>query len=722
MSSTLLLALRWRWQAFAGVALIDNDPQKAISLCIGRNKIKAYQHTINHNYIIDKAMKNLAVAAITTFYVAVAAASDGNVLSPAGSKVTPINAIATNYTDDDGTTLQGFLSLPTSVSNNTTKLPAVIVLHDSDGPNKYEQQRASILASDEFGFVAFAADMFGYDAELPPPGTWGVGPVADLNANVTLFVMRIQAAIDYVQDLDYVDETKVALVGYCLGGTGIVHYLNTNGNQESTEGAAPPVAGANGVHPSILGDWGSPKGEIAIPALFLTGGDDFLTGPEAMKKLEKDMSNSVSPWETVRYSQIGHAFSNWWSEDSYNPRVDARSWRFTTNFLREVFGTNNLQHRLPSLPADVDIEPVDYAKDEDFGPLKGFVAMPPNSKSMEEEGILMPVVIRLLDGKGEDDMNDQLLAKENAMSGYIWFIAYTQADVLIPSNNTDTFLSCVKAAIAYAKTNIQGADPNNIAIGGYVGMGITRTSSDYSGTGAIYFAMSDDVDEGVKAILIGKGNLEEVAKSQMVADALLMSDVANGSGGWGNNGGGGEGFDWSSDAANQDWNGNIDADNSIWSGAVGDVNDSGQWPQDEDAPSSSSPWGNERRMNEITTNNKPQILLLSDVNTDDMDDVIKVENAFIALDLNYELTRVASEGESSATAFVRDQAKTLLTEVFAPYEYEQSSTSSETIPDTNSSETKPDTITDNSSAASKLEAFSFAGLLLVMYIGGNQLL
>lgn len=655
-------------------------------------------------------MKNYLLA-VSTYYVALAAASDDKndlTLSPAGSQDTPINVIATNYTDDDGTTLQGFLSLPT-MSNNT-KLPAVIVLHDSDGPNEYEQQRASILASDEFGFVAFAADMFGYDAELPPPGTWGVGPVADLNANVTLFVMRIQAAVDYVQSLDYVDEKKVALIGYCLGGTGIVHYLNTNVNRESTESLG--VVGGVGVHPSILGDWGSPKGEIDIPALFLTGGDDFLTGPEAMKKLEKDMSNSVSPWQTVRYSQIGHAFSNWWSEESYNPRVDARSWRFTVNFLGEVFGTNNLQHRLPSLPVDVDIEQVDFAKDEEFGPVKGYVAMPPNSKSMEEDGILMPVIIRLanekmVDGEGEDDMNDQLRAKESAMSGYIWFVAYTQADVLIPSNNTEMFLSRVKAAIAFVKTNIQGADPNNIAIAGCDG-GMSHTGtvtcSGYSGAGALYYAMSDDVDEGVKAILTGKGKLDEVAQSQMVADALLMSE--DDSGGWGSGG-----FDWGSDAVNQDWNSTIDAAGSdTWSGPT---NDSGGWPQDEDAPSSSSPWGNERRMNEITANNKPQILLLSDVDTDDMDDVIKVENAFIALDLNYELTRISSEGELSATAFARDQGKTLLTEVFAPYEYQQSSTSSETIPDMN---------TDNSSSASTLGAFSFVGLLLVMVMGGNQLL
>ena len=635
-------------------------------------------------------------------HVAAAAVSSGVLLTPAGSQDTPINVIPTNYTDADGTLLQGFLSLPANANanneenNNNNKLPAVIVLHDSDGPNAYEQQRASILATGEIGCVGFAADLFGYDAELPPPGenTWGSDnetPVSLLNSNITLFVMRIQAAIDYVQGLDYVDETRVALLGYCLGGTGIVHYLNNVNGSGGKEGQIP-VAGVNAVHPSILGDWGKPIGQIDIPALFLTGGDDFLTGPDAMKKLEYDMSNSVQPWETVRYSKIGHAFSNWYSQQNYNERVDARSWRYTVNFLEEVFGLwNNLQHRLPSLPAEVDITPVLYYVDDGNNEYSGYVVMPPNA----EEGTLMPVIIMLANDVMVDTRNDDNdtsvlfglgLFGWSASNGYIGFVAESQARVtLSPNNNTSTtevFLSRVKAAVNYAKT-IQGADPTKIAIYGCGVGGMSQsgrvTCSGYSGAGALYYAMSDDVDTSVKAIIVYNGKLGEVATSEMVADALLMSDAGDASGGWGGGWGGGE----------------VGGDNS-------------EWPQEEGVPSSPS-WGNTRHLSESATN-KPQILIVSSVDKDDMDDVIKVEKALISLDLNYELTRVSTEGELSATMLIRDQARTLLAEVFAPYEYQQS-TSSESITDTN---------TDNSSAASIL-ATSFIVFVLAMVVGGGQL-
>lgn len=98
--------------------------------------------------------------------------------------------------------------------------------------------------------------------------------VGQYTSNATLFSTRIQAAVDYMKSLDYVDNSKIVLIGYCLGGTGIVHYLYTRGDESD-------VAGACGVHPSLFGDWGKPVGTINIPALFLTGGNDFLTGPSA---------------------------------------------------------------------------------------------------------------------------------------------------------------------------------------------------------------------------------------------------------------------------------------------------------------------------------------------------------------------------------------------------------------------------------------------------------
>lgn len=180
-----------------------------------------------------------------------------------------------NYTDSEGVLLQGFLSKPSNDEQN--QYPAVIILHDQDGPDAYEQQRATLVAQ-ELGYIGFAADIYGFGVELPEDdGTWG-GPRAEFIqsylGNATLISTRIQAAVDYIQSLEYVDSTKVALIGYCFGGTGVVHYLNTRGSDST-------VAGACGVHPSLMGDWGGPSGSIHVPALFLTGGSDFLTGPEA---------------------------------------------------------------------------------------------------------------------------------------------------------------------------------------------------------------------------------------------------------------------------------------------------------------------------------------------------------------------------------------------------------------------------------------------------------
>jgi len=42
--------------------------------------------------------------------------------------------------------------------------------------------------------------------------------------NMTLFVSRIQRAIDEVKKLDGVDTDNIALIGFCFGGTGVMHY------------------------------------------------------------------------------------------------------------------------------------------------------------------------------------------------------------------------------------------------------------------------------------------------------------------------------------------------------------------------------------------------------------------------------------------------------------------------------------------------------------------
>jgi len=189
-------------------------------------------------------MKFLAVIAPVLFSIvrhwipAVAA------LEAPGGPLYPVDVVAQNYTDDEGVLLQGFLSLPSTATQ--VALPVVVVLHDSSGPDTYEQQRATMVAR-ELGYIGFAADVYGLLTDIPEDTGGWAGPyaefVAQLTSNATLFALRIRAAVDHVKSLPEVDAERVALIGYCLGGTGIVHYLNSG-----EKGAS---AGAVGFHPSI---------------------------------------------------------------------------------------------------------------------------------------------------------------------------------------------------------------------------------------------------------------------------------------------------------------------------------------------------------------------------------------------------------------------------------------------------------------------------------------
>ena len=78
--------------------------------------------------------------------------------------------------------------------------------------NQYEKERATLLAKE--GYVAFAADIYGADLqeglEFPTMRAQSTFYRTD---NVTMFVSRMQRAIDLVKSYDFVSD-DVALIGY----------------------------------------------------------------------------------------------------------------------------------------------------------------------------------------------------------------------------------------------------------------------------------------------------------------------------------------------------------------------------------------------------------------------------------------------------------------------------------------------------------------------------
>jgi len=592
-----------------------------------------------------------------------------------GGPDSPIDVTPQNYTDAEGVLLQGFLSLPPDINSNsdTAPLPAVIILHDASGPDTYEQQRATILAH-SYGYVGFVADIFGLLTVKPAadaPWSESGAFVSQFTNNATLFTQRIQAAVDYVRALDEVDETKVGMIGYCLGGTGIVHYLNMYG-EVGSDGSDVPLAGVVAFHPSLSngvgpGPFGSPSGKIDIPSLFLTGGADFLTGPQAMAKLEEDMMmgssddgdvDSSTPWETVRYAKIGHAFSNWLSEGSYDERADARSWHSMTTFLEEEFGFGLSDYSSSLDSPEEQVEKVNYTDSMDGDHLlTGYVSLPEGMA----EGEVLPVVIILphaMDMDGPDRYEQQRATQVASDVGYIGFVADIYSHDLkdtpaleleeLYHSNTTKYLSRIRAAVDHVKT-MEGVDGDKIAV---IGFG-------FGGSGALYYALSgDEVDGAVKAIASIHGELGHVANS--TADMTAAAAPSDGSN-WGSGTTGGD----------SDWGSGTTGGDSDWgSGTTGSDSD---WVTED----VSSTWNNEttarRRMSDST--HQPQIIIQSGADGDAMEDVIKLEQTLIDMGANYELTRFSdtkdnftiwSDGNYNPRASARsfDQLGTVLNEVF----------------------------------------------------------
>lgn len=215
-----------------------------------------------------------------------------------------------DYVDVDGAELRGYLSLPSE--DFVTPAPAVVILPDWDGVNNYEQLRATLLA--DRGYVAFAADIYGKDLQVDLSFDERVELATLYRSNATLFVQRIQRAIEVVKETPEVDSGKVAVIGYCLGGTGAIEYAISG-----SDDAEIVVAFHGGLQNLTRNN----TADIKPYVLVLSGGIDDAHGNQT--ELEINLNNASADWEVTRYAQVEHGYTVW-GGDGYNLRADARSW------------------------------------------------------------------------------------------------------------------------------------------------------------------------------------------------------------------------------------------------------------------------------------------------------------------------------------------------------------------------------------------------------------
>ena len=158
------------------------------------------------------------------------------------------------------------------------------------------------MAAQDMGYFAFAADVYGKDLHNVDDFEKRIELSTMYRSNPSLFIGRIQAAVDQVLDgFDgsfMIMEDKIALIGYCFGGTGSLLYALSD-----KDDVLAVVSVHGGLMPfEINTDAVSPR------VLVLSGGDDDACTDASV--LEDTLDAAGDTCEITRYSDVEHGFTN----------------------------------------------------------------------------------------------------------------------------------------------------------------------------------------------------------------------------------------------------------------------------------------------------------------------------------------------------------------------------------------------------------------------------
>ena len=232
-----------------------------------------------------------------------------------------------DYTDEKGTALQGYVAYDDAVSGQR---PGVIVLHDWRGLTDYTQMRADLLA--KLGYIAFAADIYGKGVR-PQSLPEYQKQVGIYKGDRALYRERGRAAFAALLKQPLVDPIRIAAIGYCFGGTGVIEMARDGLD----------LKGIVSFHGGLDSQQLSPGATIKPKILALCGADDPYEKPDDMKAFEQQLRDNNVDYRIVMYGHAVHAFTDpgvdalHQSGAKYNAAADKRSWQAMQDFFAEIF-------------------------------------------------------------------------------------------------------------------------------------------------------------------------------------------------------------------------------------------------------------------------------------------------------------------------------------------------------------------------------------------------
>jgi dienelactone hydrolase len=207
--------------------------------------------------------------------------------------------------------------------------PAVLINHAWGGRDDFVADKAKKIA--ELGYVGFAVDMYGKGI---------LGSSVEENAKLMqpflddriMLRKRIHAALNAVKLLPWVDNNKIAAIGFCFGGLCVLDLARSGAD----------IKGVVSFHGLLAAAEGIKNSQIKAKILALHGYDDPMVPIEQVVAFQNELTESGAEWQMHIYGGTMHAFTNPAANDPdfgtvYQSDANRRSWIAMQNFLEEVF-------------------------------------------------------------------------------------------------------------------------------------------------------------------------------------------------------------------------------------------------------------------------------------------------------------------------------------------------------------------------------------------------
>jgi carboxymethylenebutenolidase len=219
----------------------------------------------------------------------------------------------------DGTSMQAFLARPDVPGRH----PGLILLQEAFGVDRHIRDMAARFAGE--GYVVIAPELFHRTAP-GFEGDYGNFPAVMPHIQALTpggLAADLRAAFELLAGDEGVEATRIAALGYCMGGRAAF-----------LANATLPLAAAVSYYGGGISDMLDRVPDLSGPQLLLWAGRDARIRPEHVHAVEDALRTADQPFASVLFSHSQHGFFND-QGPRYDPIAAREAWALTIQFLAD---------------------------------------------------------------------------------------------------------------------------------------------------------------------------------------------------------------------------------------------------------------------------------------------------------------------------------------------------------------------------------------------------